>query len=245
MEKGIRDMKIDAHIIAWNEEKILPFTLDHYSSFCEAIYVWDNMSDDSSDEIYKRYPKVKVIKWDSGNEINELNYVSIKSNCYKQLSRDKDWVIVCDCDEFLYHPNIIDKLKEYKANGVTVPKISGHDMVSESFPEYDGIPLPGKVTVGSEYYEPMSKNIIFDPSINIQYGIGGHSITGDGIVYSDNVEFKLLHYKFLGKDYVRKIYESRAARLSKFNKDRKFGEHYYNVPFQYMDTLLKNNYKVI
>ena len=30
-------MKIHAHILAWNEEKILPYTLDHYSEFCEKI----------------------------------------------------------------------------------------------------------------------------------------------------------------------------------------------------------------
>ena len=80
-------MLIDAHIIAWNEERILPYTLDHYSEFCRKIYVYDNMSTDSSDEIYKQYPKVQVIKWDSGDEINELNYVKIKSEGYKQLHR--------------------------------------------------------------------------------------------------------------------------------------------------------------
>ena len=71
-------MKIHAHILSWNEEKILPFTLDYYSSFCEAIYIHDNMSTDSSDEIYKKYPKVQVLKWDSNEQINEMNYINIK-----------------------------------------------------------------------------------------------------------------------------------------------------------------------
>lgn len=44
-------MIIHAHILAWNEEKILPFTLDYYSSFCEKIFIHDNMSTDSSDDI--------------------------------------------------------------------------------------------------------------------------------------------------------------------------------------------------
>ena len=50
-------MKIHAHILSWNEEKILPYTLDHYSNICEKIFVYDNMSNDSSDDIYKKYPK--------------------------------------------------------------------------------------------------------------------------------------------------------------------------------------------
>ena len=71
-------MKIHAYIISYNEEKLLPFTLDYYSTFCEKIFVYDNYSTDSSDNIYKNYSKVEVIKWDSGNEINELNYIKIK-----------------------------------------------------------------------------------------------------------------------------------------------------------------------
>ena len=107
-------MIIHGHILAWNEEKILPYTLDYYSKICEKIFIHDNMSSDSSDDIYSKYPKVTVLKWDSSNEINELNYTKIKSNAYKQYSRDADWVIVCDCDEFLYHKNLLGNLAEYK-----------------------------------------------------------------------------------------------------------------------------------
>src|SRR5579863_5958872 len=105
MEENTKPMIIHAHILAWNEEQILPFTLDHYSLLCDKIFIHDNMSSDNSDEIYIKYPKVTVIKWDSNNEINELNYVNIKSKAYREHSRDADWVIVCDCDEFIYHPN--------------------------------------------------------------------------------------------------------------------------------------------
>lgn len=238
-------MNIHAHILSWNEEKILPFTLDYYSKICNKIFIHDNMSTDSSDDIYKKYEKVKVLKWDSNNEINEFNYTKIKSNAYKIYSRDADWVIVCDCDEFLYHENLMEKLNEYKKNGITIPQIDGHDMVSESFPEYDGNPITDKIKIGSETYQPMCKNIIFDPKIDVEYGIGGHSIQSKQGKLSPTAELKLLHYKFLGKEYVKNIYISRAKRLSEFNKQNKLGEHYFNLPYQYMDTMLKNNYKVI
>lgn len=238
-------MVIHAHILSWNEEKILPFTLDYYSKICDKIFIHDNMSTDSSDDIYKRYEKVKVLKWDSNNEINEFNYTKIKSNAYKIYSRDADWVIVCDCDEFLYHENLMEKLDEYKKNGITIPQIDGHDMVSESFPEYDGNPITNKIKIGSETYQPMCKNIIFDPKIDVEYGIGGHSIQSKQGKLSPTAELKLLHYKFLGKEYVKNIYISRSKRLSEFNKQNKLGEHYFNLPYQYMDTMLKNNYKVI
>lgn len=246
MGKIIRIMKIHAHILAYNEEKILPFTLDYYSKFCEKIFVYDNMSTDSSDEIYKKYANVNVIKWNSNDEINELNYIQIKSNGYKESRKDNvDWVIVCDCDEILYHPRLLNKLEYYKNNGITVPLVNGHDMVSEEFPEYDGGLIVDKIKTGSEVYPPFCKNIVFNPKINVQYGIGGHSFQSDNTINSNSPELKLLHYKFLGKDYVEKIYRARAERLSEFNKQNKFGEHYFNVPYDYMNKLLSENIQVI
>lgn len=238
-------MIIHAHILAFNEEKILPFTLDYYSNLCEKIFVYDNMSTDSSDEIYARYPKVTVIKWSSNNEINEMNYINIKSNGYKQYSRDADWVIVCDCDEILYHSKLLDKLTYYKENGITVPKVNGHDMVSETFPEYDGVSITTKVKTGSEVYAPFCKNIIFNPKLDVEYGIGGHSFKCDKATYSVSPELKLLHYKFLGVEYVENIYKARMERLSEFNKQHKFGEHYFNVPYDYMNKLLTENIQII
>jgi hypothetical protein len=239
-------MKIHAHILAYNEEKILPFTLDYYSNICEKIFVYDNMSTDSSDTIYVKYPKVTVIKWNSNDEINEFNYVNIKNNGYKKSREDKvDWVIVCDTDEILYHPRLLEKLEYYKENGITVPKINGHDMVSETFPEYDGVAITNKIKTGSEVYPPFCKNIIFNPKLDVSFGIGAHSFQAAGSVFSNSPELKLLHYKFLGVEYVENIYKARAERLSEFNKQNKLGEHYFNVPYDYMKKLLSENIQVI
>jgi hypothetical protein len=240
-------MKIHAHILAWNEERILPYTLDYYSKICTKIYVYDNMSTDGSDKIYKKYPKVSVIKWDSGERFNDLTHVSIKNNGYKTYSRKKnvDWVIVCDCDEILYHPNLIEKLTQYKNDGVTIPLISGHDMVSETFPEYDGKLITDKIKIGSERYEPMCKKIIFDPNIDVEYGFGAHNISSNNSVYSKEEELKLLHYKFLSKDYVEDLYVKRAKRLSDFNLKHGMGRHYFNLPFEYMDKMIAENRQII
>lgn len=239
-------MVIHAHILAYNEEKILPFTLDYYSTICEKIFVYDNMSTDSSDEIYKRYPKVTVIKWNSNNEINDKNYIDIKSNCYKETSKDADWVIVCDCDEILYHQNLINMLKYYKKIGVDVPKIDGHDMVSEKFPEYDGKLITELVKTGSDTYEPMCKNILINPKKNVNYGFGAHNMFCENCVFSEDAELMLLHYKFLGLDYVANRYGVLEKRLSEFNKQNGFGSHYTQKnAHEYMEHLLKNKKEII
>ncbi len=240
-------MKIHAHILAWNEEKILPFTLDYYSQFCEKIFIWDNMSTDSSDEIYKKYPKVQVIKWNSNDEINEINYVKIKSECYKQYSRNQgvDWVIVCDTDELLYHSNLLDKLSEYKKNGIDIPLTDGRNMFSETFPIYDGRLLTDIVKIGSEIYMDMCKSIIFNPDKDVSFGIGGHNSFCENCKKNETRELKLLHYTYLGRNEVKEKYIKRAKRLSEYNKKNRFGEHYYRLPYQYMDENLKANRIVI
>ena len=240
-------MKIHAYIIAWNEEKILPFTLDYYSKFCEKIYVYDNMSTDNSDEIYKKYDKVIVKKWDSPEKkYNDVVLSELKSNVYKQSRKHNvDWVIVCDCDEYLYHENLIDKLKEYKENGVNIPKIDGHDMFSDTFPTYDGKLLTDKVKIGSETYDPMCKNIIFSPSLNITYMPGAHTNKVDNPIYSESAELKLLHYKFLGKDYVLERYGNLSEQLSDFNKQTGLSGHWNRPPIKYMDEMKEKQFKVI
>lgn len=240
-------MKVHAHILSWNEEKILPFTLDYYSKFCERIFVYDNKSSDSSDDIYKKYDKVTVIKWDSGDTINDLRYKEIKSNAYK-ISREfnVDWVIVCDCDEILYHPNLPDKLIELKSRSVDMPMIEGHDMVSESFPIYDGRLITEIIREGSEVYQPMCKNILFNPSKEVTYGFGAHTSSCIDCIKTVNPELKLLHYKFLGLDYILNRYRTLNSRLSEFNKKTGFGSHYTDKnATSYMDHLLKNKIQVI
>jgi hypothetical protein len=243
-------MKIHSYIIAWNEERILPFVLDYHSQISEKIFVYDNMSTDSSDEIYQKYDKVTVIKWNSSEEFNDSLNAQIKSNCYKKFSRGQnvDWVIVSDCDELLYHPNLIEKLSEYKKLGIDIPNIDGRNIVSDKFPEYDGRLITDILKVGSpETYNPMCKNIIFNPEKDVSFGMGAHASFCENCKRSSDTELKLLHYKFLDKEYVTKMYDSRLKRLSTFNKQYNLGNHYAVIQetFDYMDDLLKQNVTII
>jgi glycosyltransferase involved in cell wall biosynthesis len=240
-------MKIHAYIITWNEGKILPFTLDHYSKFCEKIFIYDNMSTDNTDEICSKYSNVKVIKWSTPDKkYNDITLAEMKSNVYKQSRKDNiDWVIMCDCDEYLYHENLLEKLAEYKETGITMPLIDGHDMFSETFPEYDGELLTDKVKIGSETYAPMCKNIVFDPILDITYMPGAHSNQCPNAVKSTSSEIKLLHYKFLSKEYVLDRYNQLAEQLSDFNKKTGLSGHWTRPPMKYMDEMKEKNYKVI
>lgn len=240
-------MRIHAHIMAWNEEKMLPFTLDYYSQLCEKIFVYDNMSSDNSDSIYRKYKKVIVNKWNSDDSFNELYNVQIKSNAYRKSREDNvDWVIVCDTDEFLYHSDLMNKLKELKERGVDMPLIEGHDMVSDTFPTYDGRLITEIIREGSDVYEPMNKNILFNPQKDVQYSLGAHMSFCRNCVKTQTPELKLLHYKFLGFDYVFNRYRTLNKRLSEWNRKNNASTHYTdNNAINYMDHLTKNKIQVI
>jgi hypothetical protein len=238
-------MKIHAYILTYNEEAILPFTLDYYSTFCDKIIVYDNESTDNSDSIFKRYKKVSVVKWKS-DTINELNYLQIKNNAYKNSRKDKvDYVIVCDCDEFLYHPNLVNKLKEFKEQGIDMPMVKGFEMISETFPEYNGELIMKQLREGVDN-DFLNKNIVFNPMKDIAFGIGCHTNNAPDSIKSDRAELIMLHYKFLSKKYVSDRYNMLEKRLSDFNKVNGFGHHYnkQNAENQF-DNYFKNKKRVI
>jgi len=238
-------MKIHAYILAYNEEAILPFTLDYYSSFCDKIIVYDNESTDSSNEIFKRYKKVSVVKWKS-DTINELNYLQIKNNAYKDSRKDKvDYVIVCDCDEFLYHPNLVEKLKELKQQGIDMPMVKGFEMITDVFPTYDEKFITKKIKEGCDN-DFLNKNIVFNPMKDVAFGIGGHTNQSPDSIKTERAELMLLHYKFLSKEYVSNRYDMLEKRLSDFNKANGFGHHYnkQNANMQF-DKYFSERKKVI
>ena len=79
----------------------------------------------------------------------------------------------------------------------------------------------------------------------MEFGIGAHDSHCKGGKYSEDRTLKLLHYKFLGEEYVKNLYEGRRLRLS--DRQRKMGIciHWDNVPFDYMKKMLSDNYQVI
>jgi hypothetical protein len=131
-------------------------------------------------------------------------------------------VIVCDCDEFLYG---IEKLKEFKDNNIKVPHVNGYQMVSDSFPIYDGELITKKIQTGFKD-SVFDKQIIFDPNVEIRFGIGAHDFSCNEPTNNSPTGLKLLHYKYLGVDYVHNKNMRSLSRLSNFNKQNGFGDHY-------------------
>jgi hypothetical protein len=214
-------MRIETFAICYNEEALLPYYLRHYSAFCDQITIYDNHSTDRSQEICNRNPIVRVIPYDSGNQIRDDIYLQIKNNCWK--GSKADWVIIGDIDELTYHLYMRDILSQSEA---TVIRPALFNMYSEKFPT-----TPGQI------WEEVKLGIPGGPKANIfrpdevkeiNYDPGCHMAHPEGnIILDEQSGIKTLHMRFLSKEYIIKRTELSRQRLSELNKKLGWGIHYH------------------
>ena len=104
-------MKVHVYILCYNEEVVLPHTIEHYRrnfSDCE-FTIYDNKSTDESRNIAKDL-SCNLIEWESNNEIDDYKYKDIKNACWKE--QKEGWAIVIDMDEWLAVNDEILNLEE-------------------------------------------------------------------------------------------------------------------------------------
>jgi len=224
--------KLKIRVIACckNEEAILPFFLQYYSSFVDEIVLYDGGSTDKSLEIISSYPKAKVISTGNNDKIDDLFLTKIRNEAYKEGREQWDWQIVVDTDEFVYHPNLLQKLREYKANKIDLPRVAGYQMYSTTFPKYNSDKtIIDQIQTGRRSPIYLNKNVLFDPkTVEIDYSVGCHEYD-EGVKYSGYArspkEIMLLHYRWISYHYFlnKNIYVSN--RLSEINIKNGWGGH--------------------
>jgi len=211
---------LHVYTLCKNEIDLIPFFLAHYENIADRIIFFDNESTDGSQEYIKKHPKCSVIEFRTNNLMRDDILRMIKNSVWKESKGDAEWVIVADIDEFLYHRDIKKQLTYCKENGISIPLVEGFNMISSSFPK-PGIPITKQVKFGT-YSKQYSKNIVFDPNkiTEINYRVGGHSIEPEGEVnFSQDIAFKLLHYKYLGPTKrLQERWDRMGASLSEINK---------------------------
>jgi glycosyltransferase involved in cell wall biosynthesis len=254
-------MKVWAYVIVWNEELMLPYYLRHYSQFCDKIIVYDNMSTDGTREIIENHPLVERIPFDSKGEFNDYIHIELKRKSIQHAKGNADFIILGDCDEFIYHKDIKGFLEKNSDCSVFYP--AGFQMVSDDFP-YN---LPGQlydyVQWGSPnpwYVKPMIVNLnLID---DLEWVEGAHELemscdlgkfyhpvpedirpTGEykghhwgrwQMLYEilddfNQVPLKMLHYKYLGSEYVNDRYRQYMVKMSKQNHEQGVGMQYQDI----------------
>ena len=222
---GIHHPIVHYYAVCWNEERMLSFMFMHYGCFVDRFIIYDNHSEDNSEAIIHSHPNTHIIKFQTEG-FNDQIHNDIKNNCWKRSRGKADFVIVCDMDEFLYHPDLQSALSEMRKNGQTIVKPLGYNMYSSDEPA-KGIPLTTQVPCGvrDQWFD---KCILFDPHsiVEINYKPGAHECHPVGKVIWNKNDFKLLHYKNIGLEQLLARYRAYAARLSKENIENNYGTTY-------------------
>ncbi len=210
---------ITVYTVSYNEELLMQFMIDHYKERfpnCQ-IVLFDNYSTDKTTEIAK-YNGCEIKLYDTNNKINEHKYLEIKNNCWK--SSQTDWVLVCDIDELL---DITQSELEYEDHlGSTIIKSEGYNMVSlDDSQDLFHIKYGIRSTNHDKSYLFNKKSIT-----NINYDIGCHVSSPNGMVKMSEKSYLAYHYHFLNKNFVVNKYKRNAQRLSEENIENKWGYHY-------------------
>ena len=220
---------VHLYAVCWNESLIAPYFIDHYSKFVDAFFIYDNMSTDTTAALLSRYANVTVIPYDTGNTFNDAVNLEIKNNAWKQSRGKAEFVVVCDMDEFLYHPDMRSALHLLAKAGYTVATPHGYNMLSRSLPEFNGKQgITELIRTGIDAKRDYSKSILFSPELDdINFTPGSHKCSPKGRVkmfVSDRL--KLLHYKHVDRDHVLAKMQAYRTRLSAINKKHGWGHHY-------------------
>lgn len=234
-------MKIDVYAVSWNEEVLMPHFLEHYS-FANNITIFDNESTDQTRNIAAKDPRVKIITFHTGGQIDDQHYLKIKNEAWKESRGKADYVIVCDMDEFLYHPELIEYLKLAKERGITIFRPRGFNAVTDTTPRATDN-LANLCRYGVRATQ-MDKCVIFDPDAieEINYSPGAHDYTPQGRVEVESpFDLKLLHMKYLGPEYMVQRYKQYSQRLSALNKEHGWGNHYLSAESEILANFQKTN----
>jgi hypothetical protein len=207
---------INIFLLCYNESALIPHMVKHYKKYLPSckITIYDNESTDNSVEIAKELG-CSIVSWNSNNQIDDFKYKEIKNNCWKTI--ENGWIIMADMDEFLCVTE--EELFKEKIAGTSILNTLGYDMVGES----KTIDLTDIDLQEIKKYcinEFISKKCCFlrEKISEINYGNGAHSCSPQGEIIYSSTTYLNKHMKFLGLDYLIKIFTSRYERAEEMRK---------------------------
>ncbi len=202
------ELRVHLYALCWNEARMLPFFFRHYDALVDQYFIFDNGSTDDSLHILRSHPRVTLGEFRVEGPSFVFAAQQFYNQCWKASRGKADWVIVCNIDEHLYHPDLKDYLRDCRQKGLTLITPEGYEMVSEHFPPADRL-LCQEVRQGARSLM-MDKPQLFSPNHlrEINFAPGRHRAKPRGRVRRPaEPRVKLLHYKYLGLGYL-------SARLS-------------------------------
>lgn len=214
-------MTVHLYALCWNEAPLIPYFFRHYESFVDQFFIYDDGSSDASLALLQAQPKTQVfsitiIKSTQEHYLSDtrFGFRYFYNEMWKHSRGRADYVILCNIDEFFYHPQMKDYLQKCYQTGLTVIPTRGFDMISWRHP-HQPLPLIKLINKGVRN-NTFDKTFVFNPNHIRESGFldGRHTMLPKGtIVYPDAIRVRLLHYHYLGFWYYLKRILAKSKRL--------------------------------
>jgi len=221
------DTCIHLYALCWNEAPILPFFFRHYDPIVDRYFIFDNGSTDGSLELLRQHPKVTLDHFTVEGPSFVHAAQQFYNHCWKSSRGQAHWIVTCNVDEHLYHPDLRQYLQDCLRQGISLILAEGYNMISDAFPTGDQ-PLFQQVRMGTRSPR-MDKTEVFAPDLirEINFAAGRHSVQPEGRVqWPPDRQVKLLHYKYLGLDYLIARFNELRQGLREGDMAKGWGKHY-------------------
>lgn len=220
-------MNIEIYALCHQEAQMIPYFMRHYSQYGK-VFLFEGHSTDGSAEL-ARSLGATIIPVDTGNEIRDDIFTDLKNNYWKNSKAD--WVIICDMDEFVYHPNFLEYLKTLEC---TVVRPAWYEMFSDVFPTTQG-QIYEEINMGFYFkiiHHPIviitDKLCLFKPRelTEMNYKPGCHEAHPEGnVIVNEDSEIICMHMRHLSLDYIMKRNTYFSKRRSAINRQNGWGSH--------------------
>ncbi|WP_203074269.1 glycosyltransferase family 2 protein [Falsiroseomonas ponticola] len=221
-------MRVHLYTQSLNEEAQLGFFFRHYDPWVERYIVYDDGSTDGTLDILARHGRVEVRRF---RRVVPDSFVAsaqrLHDTAWKESRGRADWVVITAIDEHLHHPDLPGYLARCQAAGVSMVPALGYQMVATEFPPPDTT-LCQALTWGTAF-KGMNKLSLFAPDRlrETRFAPGRHAATPTGdLVCPERDELLLLHYKYLGLDYLVRRQAMLSAGLGARDMERGWGRQY-------------------
>lgn len=207
---------ITIFVMAYNEELVLQFMIDHYRSrFPDChIVLYDNQSTDNTVTIAQKN-NCEIRKYNTNDEQNDELLKNHKNNCWK--TAPTNWILVCDPDEII-DINMED-LKREDALGTTIIRSEAYNMINHEDNIDIGSILCGVRDTMYDKYYAFNKSAIKE----INYVHGAHLCHPVGQIKFSEHPYKAYHYKYINLKLLLERVKISAKRLSAINKAHGWG----------------------
>ena len=208
---------------------MLPYFFRHYDPWVDQYFILDNHSTDDSQAMLSAHPKVTWRTFDVTGD----SFVKASEDFYNTAWKDSrgkaDWVVLVNVDEHLEHrdmPAFLQRCSD--EDKATVIGSWGYQMVTDAWPQTDKR-LADFARRGMPWTQ-MNKVALVNPNMihDVRYQPGRHRAypTGHVVWPRDGEGVHLLHYKYLGLDYLKSRLPELGARLKEGDLAANHGHKY-------------------